>query len=517
MLKKLPLSFSITFQSAQSQRIPEINLIGCSMTSPKRSANFDGLAEFGSEKMRRGLEENRPQEKAELKERRRAFEASRKAKPKPKTKVSFKPGSFISTAAVDMCIQALQDAGRRRIPDSYLEVIILILGKVLNTKSAFGVGIRNEDYRNRNRVSELKRILAKANLIFCPDWSSWKSGFFPHNPPQAQHFFPTIRLTGAKHLGNRLKPSLADYKSKIFLPTPTKRLRSSLVLHRSPKVPLPRNIQEACVNGTGLYFDYEAAHEAAMKGKWEERDLPLVYWSIVWAIEWSQGEIVPAEWSHKESGMLFSKQPPLQQLRSDLSPYLKSVDGKPLWEVDFKNFYVVLFKGDEAIKKIEKKFDYYEQAAEDINSVLHSSKGAVSFTTRDEVKTPFNAIINGSDYRRPPKKKNWREMRKYEIGKILKTFFPGYFPDDFENSISFRKVRRVKDYWNIRGAEIFLPSLSAGMEEIGLKKIGLPKHDGIIFPATQSEAESFHRAWKEEANRRAGFKVPSKLKPLTRT
>jgi hypothetical protein len=483
------------------------------MSNPRQSPGIDERIIFNSEKGARILEECKRESTAELDERRESFEKCREGHPEEKG-VTFAKGAIISTTAVRLCIHALRDSGRRKILDSYLEVIILILGKVLNTKYFFGVEIRNADGRNRNRVAELKRILSRSNLIFCPNWDVWKRSFHPNDAATAQCFFPSIKLTGSKYLERRLCPSLADYKGKNYLRSPRKRLRSLVVLHPAPKVSLPRNIQEACTNGTGLYFDYGAAHRAAITGKWEALRLPSIYWSVVWAIRWIRGEIIPEEWRHKKSGMLFVSKPPIQQLDSELCPYLRSVDGKPLWQVDFKNFYVVLFRGEEAVKKIEDGFDYYKHAKRDINKVLRYSEDRVAFTTRDEVKTPYNAIINGAGYRRPPKNIYGLGMREYELGRVLKTFFPKYFPSEFESSRRFRKHRKPKDYWNVRGAEIFLPSLSAGMEQIGLKKIGLPKHDGVIFPATESEAKAFHKVWGETARKIAGFKIPSRLESL---
>ena len=64
------------------------------------------------------------------------------------------------------------------------------------------------------------------------------------------------------------------------------------------------------------------------------------------------------------------------------------------------------------------------------------------------------------------------------------------------------------------GANAFFCCVGAAMEQCEIASAGLPKHDGWIFAATESQAEAVQQVFQTEAKRISGLPFPVTLEPL---
>jgi len=400
-----------------------------------------------------------------------------------------------------------------------MKALFLILGQVLNKT---GTSIEYDDSALKNIVSILKHTLSDARLIYCPDWDVYRNRFVVYKKiinnrtyevkqrTLSQLFIPMPLLCSTKYQGRMLKASFASYKNYDYKPSLPPRC-SKVDFSNGSGVEIPKNIEEACGNGTNICFDYGEAQKLDL----ERSNLPEAVWNIYVNLMQSTGcipgEINPEIWKQAaKTGAISARSPAIQNLNAVMFPFLKSFDGRPLWTIDFSNYHLVLCLGREAAEEITKGFDYYEKWAKNI--VIRGEH-----PERKEVGKIFSAILNGKNSwqasnKEKRKKLSWKAERYYNVFTSLVAILSKEFPSRFRNFPDPLIDKRPKNYWNKLGADIFHKCLSAGMEEIGMKKIGLPKYDSITFSAAdESEKDQFIHAWTAASEDVIGFKLPSKV------
>jgi len=466
----------------------------------KKSKYYTGTIIFGTPEAQDIFDKEKAQREAEIAK-------GRPPKPDSTKKATPTVGRghelpIISTAAIELCLNALREQGINPDTPRGIETLLRMLGEVMNETIT---SIKLGDPQLKNIVSKFKHNLADARLIFCPNWHVYYNRFSTQKKiigdrtciikthTKSQKFVPMPLLCGAKYRGRRLKASLSSYLNYKYVPSPPPQ-RSKIKRSSKVGINIPKNILEAGRNGTNLCFDYDEAHKLDLEKTHSSEAIWIIYNNLIQSTGCLPDEINPLIWRQSDkAGTLSACQPALQSLSREMFSYLRSLDGRPLWTIDFSNYHLVLFLGSEAAKKINGRFDYYDDWTQRI--VIRGKH-----PERGEVKKAFSAVLNGYPLwaiRKPEQKRKLSppNRRFYEIIDSLVTILSKQFPKRIRHQEKPVLNKKPDNYWNKLGADIFYKCLSAGMEEIGAKKIGLPKYDSITFSAdSEEEMERFRSA-----------------------
>jgi hypothetical protein len=379
-----------------------------------------------------------------------------------------------------------------------------------------GEVIRNKDYRSPNVMSALRLILCNARLVLCKDLRSWTKRTPDGKNPfkvkfKGQRFLPAPVLAATKYLGP-LRKAEPGYTPKRYRYHPPPCPPAKVTRDSASKVPFERNVREACRNGTGLRFDFESAQARLFSvippgERWEAAK------SIFTATGCITGHLVPA-WNQERYGALIARGLALQSLVKEFRNDLVSIDGMPLWEVDFMevepNLYAMV--GGDA-DKLQYGFRYMEKWGKETG--LH----------RDAIKQECFAAFHGrtpDSYREKLKEegiKSWKEQDKriawhlHVVGCIEREF-----PNATEKlGIGVpKRTREEKDFLNHLIARLLMVCLWVCIGELGLKYVGLPLYDGWVFPAENRErAEYVRRLFIFHSQTVFGKPIYANLKMLT--
>lgn len=415
----------------------------------------------------------------------------------------------ISTEALRICMDALREGGINPETAKNLEALLLVLGQVLNSKIG-GTPIENYPPNLNNPVCKIKRRLRQSRLIICENPDVYKSDLTPRKPPLRQRFLPGPALCGAKYRGRAFRATVSGYKKKDYESFHIiQRQGSKVELCQSSGVKVPKNIVEACKNGTGLCFDYDAAQRIDLEKKHDLEDIWQISKDLIRCTKCLPGEFIPELWKQSELGMISARNPPLQSLNKAWIPALRSCDGRQVWKLDFKEFFVILWLGKSAAERVDKKYSHYDDWARSIYILGDNPE-------RGEVKIAFNAILNKRNYHgaKAGKKRDSfkKKQRNFAIYKQLVDTLADRFPTRIQRSANpLINPEAEKGYWNTKGAKVFHHCLSAGLEEINATKIGLPQYDSITLSfSNKAEFNRFRRAWTAASEDIQGYKLPSK-------
>jgi len=416
---------------------------------------------------------------------------------------------IISKGAVELCINTLRGMGINSSKGRNAEALFAILGQVLNTKGGTEIWY-SADFLT-NPVGKIKKALTEAHLIYCQNPHVYKTRYFGKGFHKRQKYLPMPLLCGVKYRGGMLKASLSAYEKANYQPTPLSQC-SEVEQSKESGIEIPKNIVEACGKGTNLRFDFEEAQKTDLGKRLSTEKVWDIYANLIVTTGCLPDEINPKLWKQsKKTGAISAQGPALQNLSSMMFHFLRSCDDRPLRTIDFSNYHLVLWQGEDVARRIKAGYDYYGAWVKEISiGGMHPA--------RWEVKRAVSALLNGQTtyplIKRDPKKPlSVAEIRFLKIFQSLVKVLSKQFPKQVQNCPNPLIRRKPENYWNKLGTKIFYKCLSAGMTAIGAKKIGLPKYDGITFAATDEELERFLGAWTAASEGFLGFKLPSKSSP----
>lgn len=401
---------------------------------------------------------------------------------------------YISVEALRYAERQISAAGYR-ITNTRRRNLIEFLGKLLNPGFK-GAAIGNHDLSNHNIASDLKKVMLGAELMACKNPKSYMN-------EQKQEFLPSPELVEADMAGVAFKASWRGYR-RAGRSTRSKP-KAIVQLNEQSAGIIARNVVEALEKGTGLYLNTEGVvrelgyHYTNIKEKEDWR----AYCRILGSLKHGSGEIVPRIWKQDKTGMLFAYEPRIQDLPMDIAERgLESVEGKPVWRIECRAYYPVLGLGSKVLRDIDLNRDYYGYLGSKIIERGEEWSDLKSDEVKDAVinmlhgQAPFPALLN---HEMNSEEQGARAVLQIEIDQVLDELYPD------EWRALREKLMEDYQYLNRLGARVFYSCCSAGLEESGMKQLGIPTHDGLIFSADQKEYESFLRGFINKAETETGY------------
>jgi len=376
-----------------------------------------------------------------------------------------------------------------------------ILKRVLSRDAGNPIRVKaSKTPRRRSRI--IKALTAGPDaLLTCQDWGSWIANKNTGSRPRPRHLIPSNRLILANLKGDCLVSSVTDfYRSAYVQPKPTP---GRVVACSASGVLIPGNVSEALTLGTGLALDWTNAESIIMRIADPVKQRQLLIDTKTAANRHGQ-QIIPDEWNQKLCGRLYARRPPVQTLPKVIrySPALTSIDGAPLFEIDFRNYE---FRLAMAI------YYQYFPDVQDVYKVLGDSVGM----TRDDIKHAINPILHKRRQNNilfnPKLTGEQREQQLHRHRMVLDVIAQhGGLPN-----LAATMRQSGKHDLQRTGARLLYSCMSASLEDIKCPG-GLQLHDGWVFQADNSnQARQVVEVFQSRTRDMLGGSIPVELKAVS--
>jgi hypothetical protein len=172
---------------------------------------------------------------------------------------------------------------------------------------------------------------------------------------------------------------------------------------------------------------------------------------------------------------------------------LRSVDGLPLWNVDFSSYELRI--ACQIFRQPMPGDDGYKSLADGCG------------ITRARVKGVINPMLHGQT-----KHQLWyaeernneaiadRSLVEKEMAQTLPKLFAG-----------LDRLRRDRSILQQNGARVFFACMAVAMQWCEMAAAGVPKHDGWIFAGDESQAGAVQNTFEREAERITRVHLPVKV------
>jgi hypothetical protein len=336
--------------------------------------------------------------------------------------------------------------------------------------------------------------LIESDSAYCIDWNSWKPTHFDFKNAKPRAFFPCVEFLFLD-TGYEVVSTFGDYVSdRVQMRAPLHDQSDSLSLCASSGIFIPSNVAEAMRAGTGLRCDVEQLRRLVMDLTEELRAQKLcAALASVGRVEFD--ELRPL-WEQHEWGRIYASKPAVLNMPKVLLSSLRSVDGLPLWEVDFSSFELRV--ASKLTGQILPEGDVYD---------LIADRAGIS---RGRVKDVINPFLHGQRIEQCwySKKPNSTLAADHPlVEREMKIVWP-YLIDGFD------ALRKDDSILQREGARIFFRCMGEAMQEAEITSAGLPKHDGWVFGGTEEQAKVVRGVFEQEAERLTGSQFPVKCREI---
>ena len=358
-----------------------------------------------------------------------------------------------------------------------------------------GARLGQNSFSSEHLGKIMQEGIVACGLAACMDWDSWKPTGSILTNAKPRGFFPCVEFLLAD-TGNKVVSSLTDYlNGRFVLRAPLHDAKNLLISCPASDVVIPANVAEALQRGTGLYCDFDNLRALVMSLPADEQARKLC--AALAAVGRVPGDEIRPIWEQHEWGRLYCSKPAAINMPTKLLELLRSIDGLPLWCVDFSSFEL----------RIACKITGEPLGEGDAYALLAEPCGI----TRERVKAVINPMLHGQTLNQlryametPRHLKVDRPLVEHEMKRSFPFLFAG-----------LERFRRDGRLLQQRGAQVFFPCMAAAMKRCEITSAGLPKHDGWVFAASESQAKAVGNVFEAEAERIAGVHLPVKLAAVT--
>ncbi len=356
------------------------------------------------------------------------------------------------------------------------------------------LGLRR--FASQHTGKAIQREIIECGLATCVDPDSWKPKGGDVRLAKARGYIPSFDLLWA-NIGSQVISSLTEYDNEI--PSTRAPLHTKNILFlpcEASGIEIPANVIAAFQSGTGLYCDKARLHRLITS-------LPAEKWTpklgaTLAAVGYSLGSEIKPVWEQNCFGRVHSCLPAAINMPTALLGSLQSTDGLPLWCVDFSNFELRI-----ACKECGQK-----TPQGDCYGILGSHCGL----DRAAVKTIVNPLLHGQTWQQirhcrdvTPNLLRNRQLVEEAIKVVLPRLYAG-----------LTRLQRNSAILQRAGASVFFPCMAAAMVRCGIQRVGLPKHDGWVFTATEDQSLAVKTTMEAKAARLTGEDFPAKLEEIAK-
>jgi len=339
-----------------------------------------------------------------------------------------------------------------------------------------------------------QEALVESGLAKCLDWDSWKPTNCDFRNAKSRAFIPSWELIWAD-FGETVVSNFADYCRGKYNLRPPLHQETQLVLPCAKSgVKLHPDLIRSLNCGTGLNCDFNAMHSLLLGLPEDQRSNKLCA-AFASVGRMPVNELRPI-WHQHEWGRLYCSKPALMNMPKVLLSALRSFDGLNLWNVDFSSF------------ELRISCDITGQKLPDGD--IYGLIARHSDITRERVKAVINPMLHGQTMQQlwytrelDSQIKVDRLLVEKEISRTLPTLFSGL---DY--------LRKNDSILQRKGAEVFFHCMCAAMDQCEIRAAGVPKHDGWVFPGTESQARAVSDIFEAEAERVTAVHFPVKLEAI---
>ena len=406
---------------------------------------------------------------------------------KPGTKLHLN-NAHVNVTAIQLCLAALESKGFR-ITRKRREYLIWILSRVLHTTDA-GAGIRSDSFPRHELGVSILEFLCEVNLITCIDWYSYLPTNREIKNSKTRRFSPSSGLLLADMQGESYISSCAEFESGKYVTMDSGVGNVEVILNRESGVKVPDQLVETLRTGSGLIFDRDQL-PAIIGNLSEEREKVNTLLAIRKAIGRSEGIIRPS-FRQARDGRLFAFQPALCNLPKIARTGLSNVDGRQLFDVDYRQQEIRIASALSGKKLPED--DFYASIGRDVG------------LTRAEVKEIINSILNGQTVHNILNNPRLKYAECAERSENYDRVY-GYLNNNGFDEILDTLFKKDKLILHRYGAEIFLNAISEAIERFKLMA-GLPLFDGWIFAADSRRAKQVAYIFEQASRRILNTVIP---------
>lgn len=341
----------------------------------------------------------------------------------------------------------------------------------------------------------IQEAIVDCGLATCTDWDSWKPTGHNLRTAKARGFIPCFDFLWAD-TGQVVVSNFEDYcNGEYERRAPLHEAKQLVIPCTSSGVEIPANVTVALQRGTGVVCDFTVMRASLLEMPQAERGRKLGA-ALASMGRVAGGELRPI-WKQHEWGRLYSSKPAAINMPTTLLSSLVSVEGLPLWCVDFSSFELriaCMITGQRLPEG-----DAYQHIAEPCG------------LSRKRVKAVINPMLHGQTHQQcwyarenGSTAKEDRPLVENELRYSLPHIFAG-----------LNQLRGDAAILQREGARIFFPCMAKAMIACEIKSAGLPKHDGWIFAADESQAKGVQAVFQIEAERIAGVLLPARLETIS--
>ena len=359
---------------------------------------------------------------------------------------------------------------------------------------AEGARIRQKDFASDNIGRFAQEGMIATGLATCLDWDSWKPTGYDLKNAKARAFVPCVAFLLAD-TGPEVVLAYADYVAGRCEPRRPLHDESQLVVPNPDSgVTIPANVMSALQCGTGLYCNFESmrGHLLSLPECQQSRFLCAALSSVG---RMQCPELRPV-WTQHEWGRLYCKQPACINLPRTLIPSLRSVEGLPLWCVDFSSFELRI-----ACMECDQKIP---------DGDVYQLLGDISELSRNRVKTIVNSRLHGQTNTHlwyAPERDREAIADRPLVEQALAVLLPNL-------SRGLGSLLQDPTILQRQGAVVFFECMEAALYQCEIQSAGLPKHDGWIFAGTEAQAKAVKSVFEAKAERITGVPFPVKLEAI---
>lgn len=385
-------------------------------------------------------------------------------------------------------------AGYNKLNSTKRRAVFYAMQRISRYDRARGARLPQWAFSSEKIGRYIQEGFVECGLAKCPDWNSWKPTGSDFRNAKARAFIPCTDLVWAD-TGSKVVSTFPDYCNGRHGRRAPLHTESRLVwLHQSSRVSVRDIVVTALRHGIGIYCDFSAIPDLLLRLSEEERSRKLC--AAFASVGRVQVEELRPIWKQHEWGRVYCSKPALVNMPKVLLSALRSVDGFPLWNVDFSSY------------ELRIACNIFEQQLPDGDAYNSLADGCG--ITRERVKTVFNPMLHGQT-----KHQLWyaderdtqaiadRPLVEKEMARSLPQLFRG-----------LEQLRHDHSVLQRTGAAVFFSCMAAAMDRCGIINAGLPKHDGWIFAGDESQARAVAKVFENEAQRITGVSLPVKLEAI---
>ena len=333
-----------------------------------------------------------------------------------------------------------------------------------------GIRLAQKIFSSEKVGRTIQEGFVESGLAKCEDWDSWKPTCSDLRNAKSRAFIPCFDLLWAD-TSEAVISTYSDYCAGRYQQREALHQSTQLVFPASASgVTISDNVVQALQRGTGLYCDFPVLR-AALLCEPESKRSRLLGSALASVGRFQVDELQPI-WKQHEWGRLYCSKPASINMPKSLLPALRSIAGLPLWNVDFSSFELRI--ACQICGQPLTEDDAYQPLAD------------LCGISRTRVKRVVNPMLHGQTrpqlwYAQKPDRRLIadRALVEREMAHSLPQLTKG-----------LESLWHEKSTLQRYGAALFFSCMGAAIQRCEIASVGLPKHDGWIFAATESQAKA---------------------------